>query len=269
MGQEEQKLLQALADGQADTASHIIERGLVNPGFVRTDRNENCLHIAAKQGMHGIMSLLIKHGTLTTETDLYGYTPLAVAIENQQRQSAATLLNNGAAGDGRQAPNGQTPLHLAVREGQFSIVRHLLTKSINIMPLDNDGNTPLHRVAHGWQGRQIALQLIKNDAALNISNNQGYTPFDCAFEQCNDKVARLFKAKDAHLGRYEHHRDEVMQWCQADSRSPTVSGKRNTPFVLNLEKITLGIRRIDIETDQDEEETNSRQKHFKPYNNGL
>jgi len=55
---------------------------------------------------------------------------------------------------------------------------------------DNDGQTPLH-VASREGNLSVAQQLLKFDADVNSHDHQGRTPFQIAVEGGHDKVQKL------------------------------------------------------------------------------
>ena len=74
--------------------------------------------------------------------------------------------------------DGRTPLHLAACEGQYEIVSHLLSKNIDLAPIDRWGNTPLDD-ARKFKHKEIinlleqAIKPQKNglDKSLALLNN--------------------------------------------------------------------------------------------------
>jgi glutaminase len=56
--------------------------------------------------------------------------------------------------------DGRTPLHLAACEGQFEVVSHLLSKKVDLVPIDRWGNTPLDD-ARKFKHKEI-MNLLEN-----------------------------------------------------------------------------------------------------------
>ena len=59
-------------------------------------------------------------------------------------------------------------------------VATLLELGANPNPQDEEGNTPMHRLAQRGTGREFARLLLKHGADLSIKNVKGETPLDLA-----------------------------------------------------------------------------------------
>ena len=74
--------------------------------------------------------------------DRIGWTPLHVAIKNDEVERATTMVRNGADVNAR-AANGQTPLHIAAARGDLGAVQALLGWKADPGKTDNAGMTPM------------------------------------------------------------------------------------------------------------------------------
>lgn len=75
-------------------------------------------------------------------TEDYGYTPLHIAVENENIDMAKLLINKGAdvnAKDGR----GDTPLHIAVKNENHEFITLLIVSKASLNVKNNKGETPL------------------------------------------------------------------------------------------------------------------------------
>lgn len=72
--------------------------------------------------------------------------------------------------------NGYTPLHFAVQNNAYLVVKTLLLKGVNIDIPDKFGNTPLFKSVTENVDRIIIETLILNGANVNLKNNFGYSP---------------------------------------------------------------------------------------------
>ncbi|CEM16848.1 unnamed protein product [Vitrella brassicaformis CCMP3155] len=80
---------------------------------------------------------------------------------------------------------GNTPLHLAAREGSVGVVEKFVEwggKEL-LEARDNDGWTPLHRAAWNRHVDVVEWMLRVNPQLLRIKNNYGRTPLDFALEE--------------------------------------------------------------------------------------
>jgi ankyrin repeat protein len=106
-----------------------------------------------------------------------GQTPLHIAINQGNLELAKELISKGA--DINAVTNfWHTPLHYAVNRGGFEIVKLLIENGAKINALSNFDYAPLHYAAN--QGKvKVAQFLIAKGAALNIQNTFGHTPLHC------------------------------------------------------------------------------------------
>ena len=118
----------------------------------------------------------------------------AVATDDSER--VKRLLGNGA------NPNsvnqqGDTPLHLAVRQQYTEVVRALLnSEEINPNAGKNDGWTPLMESAF-CNLPHIAKILLENDAKPNIAKAYGWTALMEAAYEGHAEVVKALLQEDA------------------------------------------------------------------------
>lgn len=98
---------------------------------------------------------------------------------------------------------GQTLLHLAVEEGDVSLVRLLLEHKADANKATNDGSTPLHYIAflegeHALTGQEVSRLtdlLIQHNADVNKRDHSGETPLMGAVQTSNIAlINQLIKA---------------------------------------------------------------------------
>jgi hypothetical protein len=73
--------------------------------------------------------------------------------------------------------NFNSNLHLAVKGKSMKLVKYFLNKRLDPNNLNKDGQTPLH-IAIKEGNPEIAELLIKSGANINIKDNEGKKPFD-------------------------------------------------------------------------------------------
>ncbi|KAL7137681.1 hypothetical protein ABFS83_10G109500 [Erythranthe nasuta] len=130
-----------------------------NPSLLN-DRNpvmaQTPLHVSAGYNSIEIVKFLLDwRGPEKLELEIknmYGETPLHMAAKNGCNEAAKLLLTNGAFVEAK-ANNGMTPLHLAVwhslRAGDCSTVNTLLEYNADCSAEDNEGMTPLNHLSQG------------------------------------------------------------------------------------------------------------------------
>ncbi|KAJ1419396.1 P-loop containing nucleoside triphosphate hydrolase [Sesbania bispinosa] len=131
-----------------DNPSLLYER---NPVMSQTP-----LHVSAGHNRAEIVKFLLDwQGPDRVELEaknMYGETPLHMAAKNGCSETARLLLAHGAFVEAR-ANNGMTPLHLAVwyslRAEEVVTVKTLLEYNADCSAKDNEGMTPLNHLSQG------------------------------------------------------------------------------------------------------------------------
>ncbi|KAG6662275.1 poly [ADP-ribose] polymerase tankyrase-1-like isoform X2 [Carya illinoinensis] len=130
-----------------------------NPSLIN-DRNpvmaQTPLHVSAGYNRAEIVKFLLEwQGTDKVELEaknMYGETPLHMAAKNGCNDAAQLLLGHGAIIEAK-ANNGMTPLHLAVwyslRAEDCSTVNTLLEYNADCSAKDDEGMTPLNHLSPG------------------------------------------------------------------------------------------------------------------------
>ena len=110
-------------------------------------------------------------------------TPLHLAVNKGNFSIAQILINRGAEIDVRNKKN-QTPLHLACQKSNINIFILLINCRASLYLRDQDGNTPLHILCKNKATKIIKWLRINHNlfSFLKISNNKSETPLDLAIE---------------------------------------------------------------------------------------
>ncbi|CAN1257772.1 Ankyrin repeat-containing protein ITN1 [Linum perenne] len=125
------------------------------------------LHIAAVQGHHAIVQVLLDHDPSLSQT--YGpsnATPLVSAATRGHTAVVNELLSKDGSLLEISRSNGKNALHLAARQGHVEIVGALLTKDPQLARrTDKKGQTALHMAVKG-QSCDVVKLLLGADAAI-------------------------------------------------------------------------------------------------------
>ena len=212
----------ALNPNTYDATAFLIEKGAdINH---KNLRGSTLLHNVAGRGTaFENVNLLLDKGADINVQDDFGRTPLYFVSwsEDADKMSKFLILNGAELNpdncidkkSGACFPNFSTPLHAAVRRGQFGMAKNLVMNGAKINVYNDEGQTPLHcaiqsgdaeivkfLIDHGAfldvpeksQGSSemhlavamgysdIADLLITNGSSLNLTDNCGKTPFDYA-----------------------------------------------------------------------------------------
>ena len=92
---------------------------------------------------------------------------------------------------------GQTPLMLALAEGQLYAVDVLLSKGANLDSRDSEGFAPLHYAAGAFWKENIPLveELLRRGATVDAKDRAGRTASDIARSKGYKQTARLLDSK--------------------------------------------------------------------------
>jgi ankyrin repeat protein len=94
---------------------------------------------------------------------------------------------------------GWTPLHYAVRKGDFNIVK-FLTKKADVNITNLEGKTALHLAFQNWK-LEIATHLIKTASVINVADQDGMTLLHYASKHQQDKIVQLLIEEKASIGK--------------------------------------------------------------------
>ena len=185
---------------------------LFEVGGYRLDQAINCqtlsledtaLHLAckledSKKRLVIIYLLLCNHGSNINVNlkDANGDTPLHIACKKGNFDIVDLFCHYAKDKDGIDIKTrnkyGQTPLHLACENGNIDIVRLLCDVFKNVNYKDKNGNTPLH-VAY-QNGHFSIVNILSHHSYFDIyeQNNEGETPISLAFKNGNKRLLRCF-----------------------------------------------------------------------------
>uniref|UniRef100_A0AC35U6D1 Arf-GAP with coiled-coil, ANK repeat and PH domain-containing protein 2 n=1 Tax=Rhabditophanes sp. KR3021 TaxID=114890 RepID=A0AC35U6D1_9BILA len=118
--------------------------------------------------------------------------------------------------------NGNTLLHIAVKNNNQSIIEFLVLNGAKINSFNEDLDTPLH-VAVSVGDPLLVYQLIKRNADKSIKNRRGFTPLEWAVESEHANVVVLFRLVD------------LKSECTNTDSSNTMLDENIEDFLINLQ----------------------------------
>jgi ankyrin repeat protein len=98
---------------------------------------------------------------------------LITSIQNQNIDGVRTAVNAGA-NINTESDDGETPMHVAVRDGNLEIVLEFIGRGANLDVMDNDGETPVGLAAFK-ESDEILRELVRSGANVDITNDEGRT----------------------------------------------------------------------------------------------
>lgn len=153
----------AAVRGQEDIVVMLLDAGA---------RSKNAMSLAANGGFMSIIQKLYEVDPNTIhDEELYGRTPLMMAILNEDEKMSSYLIERGAKCD-IMMQNDTTPLHLAAGLGHTGIVHLLLEKNVDIQTLSAKGHNALHLAAAGGFD-DISKILISAGVQINQKDDDG------------------------------------------------------------------------------------------------
>lgn len=150
------------------------------------------LHVAARNGNDKLVTALLKQKANPNARSRSGDTPLMLAVYNGKAEAANALLAGGA----QINQEGWTPLHYAVFAEQADMVNLLLSKGAQV-----DARAPNQQTALMLAAKNgnivIARQLLSAKADASLTDQNGETALTLAREQNNSNLVRLIEQPSA------------------------------------------------------------------------
>ncbi|KAM7154809.1 putative ankyrin repeat domain-containing protein 26-like protein [Molossus nigricans] len=152
------KIHKAATEGNIEKIKQILlpRRNDVN---YRDKKNRTALHLDCVFGHPAVVSLLADSKCLLDLCDLDNRTPLIKAVQCQQEECVAALLDRGADPNIRDI-DGNSALHHAVLGESVAILAKLLLSNVNMEVRNKDNLTPL-LLAESEQKEQMMALLVK------------------------------------------------------------------------------------------------------------
>ncbi|XP_049536804.1 serine/threonine-protein phosphatase 6 regulatory ankyrin repeat subunit B isoform X1 [Anopheles darlingi] len=178
----------ASLNGHAECATTLFRKGVYlhmpNKGGARS------IHTAAKYGHVGIISTLLNKGEKVDVPTNDHYTALHIAVQSAKPAVVETLLGFGAEVHVRGGRLRETPLHIAarVRDGDRCALM-LLKSGAGANKTTDDGQTPVHVAAKNGNTLTLDLLLEDNGDPL-IKSNVGETPLHLGARNCHPQIVK-------------------------------------------------------------------------------
>lgn len=138
-----------------------------------------------------IKTILEEYPESVNQKNQMGFTPLILAIYNNQEVAASYLIKLGADVDAFDR-SGNTALMGAVFKGYVNGVKLLIDGGANVNQQNYNKATAL-TFAATFGSADIAKILIEAGGNTSIKDSQGKTPLDHAILQDNMEVARIYE----------------------------------------------------------------------------
>ncbi|XP_006820224.1 ankyrin repeat domain-containing protein 61-like [Saccoglossus kowalevskii] len=187
----------------------------------------SAVHKTAMYGLLSCMLFLINEGSDADARDCDDVTPLMLAAESGQLKTMRALLKRGANVRARTKSNQTVLHHAAMLStglrryrSKLSAVSILMEHDVDVNAQDDAGQTPLH-IAAKRRDYSVIRYLIKYGADLGIRTRQGRTPFYEFLDGLNLKLTS--NAVDVHMALILFLQDTARPGPFTDSEGVTPS----------------------------------------------
>lgn len=180
---------------------------------------------AAAHGFESVVEDLLARGANPRATSQWG-TPLHSAAAGGHAVVVKMLIDAGADKNARSEDHQYTPLHLAVMDRHVDTVRVLLAAKVELNPVDDEGQTPLHWGGHAYNrqpvhiyrdiskphdtvfvdpGKALVIELLLNAGAkIEATDAAGNTPLHEAARLRSVRAAEVLIARGAKRDAVNH-----------------------------------------------------------------
>lgn len=176
--------------GDLDMATLLLEQR-ADPNLVG-NQGATALHIASEVGQAPLVDVLLSHrADPNVRGKASGQTPLHLAAKEGHIDVAKALVQSGSHSSGRSA-SGSEPLHSAVISGHLEVMQWLVDEeSVDINSADENGATVAHYAA--IQGHVDILEYaLSRGADLEVVDEQGVTPMEYAVTAGHQTAVEFF-----------------------------------------------------------------------------
>ena len=151
---------------------------------------ESNIFMACKKGMLSSVQWLIEKENvdpnIKVKFDNYeknlakGNSPIHYAVESGHLPIVQYLIDKKGVDKDSKGWNDRTPLQIACKKGDITIIEYLISKGASLDAKDKDGWTPLH-FASQYGKRNIINYLLSRGANKNVKDNQSRRPSDVSY----------------------------------------------------------------------------------------
>jgi ankyrin repeat protein len=141
------------------------------------------------------------------------WTPIFLAIFNQNKQEIKQLIKQGTDVNERSGFSKKTPLHEAVLFS-FAITKTLLKRGADVNALDIYGQTPLHICMNFFNTEKTIELLLFYKADINIQTHKGKTALHKAVKDGDIKKINLLLAHNADGSITTHKGKTALDYAQ-------------------------------------------------------
>ena len=199
-----------------------------NPLYLNRKTKETPVHIASRMGRPDVIEVLCENTNCDSlQTNIYGASPIQLAVESRSIKTLKTLINLWPADINNTINKNKTTLaHYATQVEEIDLIKALLQHSVNWNAQDSDGNTALH-LACMKNNTQIVSAIVGN-CSITVQNSKLETPVHIATVKGNISVlSMLLNGFSGSLDGYRNESGETVlhsacRQCSTDSASSDI-----------------------------------------------
>ena len=185
----QQALIAAAAHGRFQVVEYLLDMPEVDVNASETLKGETALCAAAASGQRRCCEILLRRGAQMTAANLKDVPPLHIATK-QGHWSVVDLLAVEKEVVEQRDGAGKTALMFAAAEGHLGLVELLLSRGTELENTDKEGMTSL-----GWaclKGQSGAAELlIAKGANINHADKNGRSPLDLAAYKGDSDIVQM------------------------------------------------------------------------------
>ncbi|XP_062515276.1 ankyrin repeat domain-containing protein 17-like [Corticium candelabrum] len=197
--------------GDVNSVTRLLENGVnVN---ARCLYGETILTLACRKKKKEIVELLLAKSADVNETNETGWTSLITAAEKGCEEIIDVLVKVEGINVMKKERYGKTAIHYAARNNHVTIVERLLSCSVPVDVMDNDGRTPLWFAARGGHGCCVDVLLkhgaspqhkSKHRSPLKIAKQYGHSCVAKMMEKAIRLGSHLYVERDVSIMRRQY-----------------------------------------------------------------
>lgn len=180
----------AIATDDARTVTRLLGRGM-DPNTVN-EKGEPALLTAAREGSPAVVKALIQARVKVNVKNGFGDTPIMIAALNGNL-AVVKLLREAGAEINHQ---GWTPLQYAAINGHDAVIAYLLSSGADLALVAPNGVTPLMLAVHANKAETVKL-LISYGFAVTARNDKGETALAWAQRQEYKEIEQILRQAGA------------------------------------------------------------------------
>jgi uncharacterized protein len=180
----------AIATDDASTVTSLLERGM-DPNSVN-EKGEPALMTAAREGSPAVVKALIRARVKVNTKNGYGDTPIMVAALNGNLAVVKLLREAGAEIN----HPGWTPLQYAAINGHDAVIEYLLTSGADLALAAPNGVTPLMLAVQANKAETVKL-LIGYGFDVDARNDKGETALAWARRRGYKDIEQMLRGAGA------------------------------------------------------------------------